>query len=63
MNISMLKNYPWKELRNKVLVFYYTPKIKKKDDASNFNEYQDGDDDNEIEDVSKDKDPFLSWNW
>jgi len=58
-----VKNYPWKELRNKKIEPVYTPKIKKKDDASNFNEYQDDDDDIEIEDVSEDKDPFLSWNW
>ena len=58
-----VKNYPWKELRNKEIIPFYTPKIKKKDDASNFNEYQDDDDDIEIDDVSEDKDPFLSWNW
>ena len=58
-----VKNYPWKELRNKELIPSYTPKKKKKDDASNFNEYQDEDDDIEIDDVSEDKDPFLSWNW
>ena len=57
-----IKNYPWKELRNKEIIPSYTPKIKKKDDASNFNEYQD-DDDIEIDDVSEDKDPFLAWNW
>ena len=56
-----LKNYPWKELRNKELIAFYIPKIKKKDDASNFNEYQDDDDDVEIDDILEDKDPFLSW--
>ena len=58
-----VKNYPWKELRNKELIPFYTPKIKKKDDASNFNEYQDDDEEIEIEDISEDKDPFLSWEW
>ena len=59
-----IKNYPWKELRNKEIIPFYTPKIKKKDDASNFNEYQDDDDDDiEIDDVSEDKDPFLAWKW
>ena len=59
-----LKNYPWKELRSKELIPFYTPKIKKKDDASNFNEYPDDDDEEiEIDDISEDKDPFLSWNW
>ena len=59
-----VKNYPWKELRNKELIPFYTPKIKKKDDASNFKEYLDDDDDDiEIDDVSEDKDPFLSWTW
>ena len=58
------KNYPWKELRNKELIPFYTPKIKKKDDASNFKEYLDDDDEDiEIDDVSEDKDPFLSWKW
>ncbi len=56
-----LKNYPWKELRNKELIAFYIPKIKKKDDASNFNEYQDDDDDVEIDDILEEKDPFLSW--
>ena len=56
-----LKNYPWKELRNKELIAFYIPKIKKKDDASNFNEYQDDDDDVEIDDILEVKDPFLSW--
>ena len=51
-------------MRNKEIIPCYTPKIKKKDDASNFNEYQDDDDDDiEIEDVSEDKDPFLAWKW
>ena len=59
-----LKNYPWKELRSKELIPFYTPKIKKKDDASNFNEYPDDDDEEiEIDDISEDKDPFLAWNW
>ena len=56
-----LKNYPWKELRNKELIAFYIPKIKKKDDASNFNEYQDDDDDVEIDDILEGDDPFLSW--
>ena len=56
-----LKNYPWKELRNKELIAFYIPKIKKKDDASNFNEYQDDDDDVEFDDILEEKDPFLSW--
>ena len=56
-----LKNFPWKELRNKELIAFYIPKIKKKDDASNFNEYQDDDDDVEIDDILEGDDPFLSW--
>ena len=59
-----VKNYPWKELRNKEIIPNYTPKIKKKDDASNFKEYLDDDDEDiEIDDISEDKDPFLSWEW
>ena len=58
---AFLKNYPWKELRNKELLAFYIPKIKKKDDASNYNEYQDDDDDIEIDEVIEKKDPFLSW--
>ena len=58
-----IKNYPWKELRNKEIIPFYKPKVKKKDDASNFNEYPDDDEEIEIEDVSGDKDPFLCWEW
>ena len=59
-----VKNYPWKELRNKEIIPFYSPKIKKKDDASNFKEYLDDDDEDiEIDDISEDKDPFLSWEW
>ena len=58
-----LKNFPWKEMRNRELIAFYIPKIKKKDDASNFNEYQDDDDDVEIDGISEDKDPFLSWEY
>ena len=59
-----VKNYPWKELRNKGLIPFYTPKIKKKDDASNFKEYLDDDDEDiEIDDIPEEKDPFLSWKW
>ena len=46
-----MKNFPWKDLRNKELIAFYIPKIKKKDDGSNFNEYHDDDDDIEIEGV------------
>ena len=56
-----MKNFPWKELRNKELIAFYIPKIKKKDDASNFNEYQDDDDDIEIDDILEGDDPFISW--
>ena len=56
-----MKNFPWKELRNKELIAFYIPKIKKKDDASNFNEYQDDDDDVEIDDILEGDDPFISW--
>jgi serine/threonine protein kinase len=58
-----LKNFHWKELRNKELEPFYIPKIKRKDDASNFNEYQDEDDEIEIEDILENEDPFLSWNF
>ena len=56
-----MKNFPWKQLRNKELIAFYIPKIKKKDDASNFNEYQDDDDDVEIDDILEGDDPFISW--
>ena len=59
-----MKNYPWKDLRNKELIPFYKPKKKKNDDASNFKEYLDDDDDDiEIDDIPEDKDPFLSWTW
>ena len=57
-----VKTFPWKELRNKQIIAWHIPKIKNIGDASNFNEYPDDDSDIEIEDVSEDKDPFLSWN-